>query len=277
MNASNAATAVAAPPPSRWRAILIVLLVNAVPIAGVLYYDWSATNVLILYWVESLLIAVATTLRILAHRQLTRKRGHFRVGVIGGFTVNGEPVKSGLLGEYAMIAFLFTLAHGVFVAVLAYHFNEEYPDDPRWQFSLGQLVRGVEVVAAMLGIELVADLMTIRSRSFAWIKEYAQRRMGRILVLHLAIIFGVLAMAMANSPFGVLYVLIGLKTLVDLAGVAAQGAKPADAADTPPAWTMKYADKLARDKGGAKGFLESWNAQTEKARREAIEDEEVVP
>ena len=37
-----------------------MLLVNAVPIVGVLRFGWSVTNVLVLYWFENLLIAVCT-------------------------------------------------------------------------------------------------------------------------------------------------------------------------------------------------------------------------
>jgi hypothetical protein len=273
-NVPAAAAAEAAP--SRWRAILIVLLINAVPIVGVRYYGWSATNVLVLYWFENLMIAIATSIRIVAHKALTRKRGHWRRGTIGGVTVNDKPMKSTLLGEYAVIAFVFTLAHGLFVGVLAYMFTTEHPDDPMWQFSWPQLERGIAAIGIMMGVELLADIATMRSRSFAWMKEYAQRRMSRILVLHLAIIFGTLAMAMTNSPFGVLYVLIGLKTLVDLGGVAGQGKAP-DPVAPPPAWALKFADKVGKDKGGAAGLLDQWNEQVAQAKREAIDDEKVMP
>jgi hypothetical protein len=273
-NVPAAMAAEAAPP--RWRAILIVLLINAVPIVGVRYYGWSATNVLVLYWFENLMIAIATSIRIVAHRILTRKRGHWRCGTIGGIDVNGKPMKSTLLSEYALVAFVFTLAHGIFVGVLAYMLTTEHPDDPMWRFSWTQLQRGIAAIGIMMGIELVVDIATMRSRPFAWIREYAQRRMSRILVLHLAIIFGMLAMAMTDSPFGILYVLIGLKTLVDLGGVAGQG-KAADPDAPPPAWALKFADKVGKDKGGAAGLVEHWNEQTAREKRNAIDDEKVMP
>jgi hypothetical protein len=37
------------------------------------------------------------------------------------------------------------------------------------------------------------------------------------------------------------------------------------------------ADRLARDKGGAKGLLEQWQRDRERERREAREDEETMP
>jgi hypothetical protein len=276
MATPNAAAAPIVPAPSRWRAILIVLLINAVPIVGVWYYDWSATNVFVLYWFENLLVAITTTLRIFAHRELTRKRGHWRVDESAGVTVNDKKLKTTLLGSYSLVAFVFTLAHGIFVFAIAFMLNRDHPDDPRWLFSLPQLERGVAIIAAMLGVELVVDLATIRTKSFAWIKAYADRRTGRVFVLHLAIIFGMLAMAMTNSPFGILYVLIGLKTLVDLGSVMGEGAKAPDAETPPPAWALKFADKLGKDKGGAAMMQKEWKAESERTRREAIENEEVM-
>ena len=98
----------------RWLNLLFVLAINAVPLVGVKYYDWSALTVVALYWVENLLVAVFTCARILLHRVLTRKRGHWRTGQLGT-KVNDKPSGLGLLGEYATMAFVFTLAHGIFV------------------------------------------------------------------------------------------------------------------------------------------------------------------
>lgn len=273
---NETALAVAAAPSSRWRAILVVLLVNAVPIVGVLHYGWSATNVFVLYWFENLFIAITTTLRILAHRALTRKRGHWRADTKAGVKVNDKPLKTTLLGSYSLIAFVFTFAHGIFVFAIAYMLTRDHPDDPMWQLSWPQLGRGIAIIAAMLGVELVADLATIRSKSFAWIRTYADKRTGRVFVLHLAIIFGMLAMAMTNSPFGILYVLIGLKTLVDLGSVMGDGMKEPDPDTPPPQWALKFADKLGKDKGGAALMQKQWKEEAERTRREAVENEEVM-
>jgi hypothetical protein len=253
---------------------LLVLLVNAVPIVGVLRYGWSATNVLVLFWFENLLIAIFTCLRIALHRKLTRKRGYYRGGQVG-VQVNGKTVKTGLLGEYAVMAFPFTLAHGVFVAVIALMLAQNHADDPMWQLSWVQVGRGVAIIAAMLAVEFLADLATLRSRSFAWMKDYMGRRTGRVIVLHLAIIFGMFAMAMTDSPLGILYVLLGLKTLAEVGSVLGQGAPDPDAVK-PPGWALKVVDKLGKDKGGSAAFMKEWEREQETNRRNAIEDEEVV-
>ena len=267
-----------APQPSKLGAVVLALLINAVPLAGVLYFEWSAINVLVLYWFENLLIAASTVIRLVLHRRWTRKRGYWRRSNRLGINVTNKPAEMGLIGEYAIGAFGFTIAHSIFVFGIVIIVRSNYPDQPMWQLSLEQVGRGASAIAAFLGIELVIDLLRIRGASFAAMRDYAQARMSRVFVLHLAIIFGMLAMAMSNSPMGVLYVLIGLKTGSDLLGIATRGApKLADSDTPPPAWTMKMADKLGKDRGGAAGFLKKWQAEREQARKNDVEDEKPMP
>lgn len=124
--------------------LLFVLLLNAIPLYGVFFHSWSGGTVVVLYWLENLLVAVFTCAIIALHRQLTRKRGHWRAGQLGT-KVNGKPSTRGLLGEYANLAFLFTIAHGVFVwffvSVAGPHFAEGI-DAPFWQFSAAQALHG---------------------------------------------------------------------------------------------------------------------------------------
>jgi len=273
-----APNAAGAPQPSKLGAVVLALLINAVPLIGVLYFEWSAINVLVLYWFENLMIGFCTLIRLVLHRRWTRKRGYWRHSNRLGIQVNNKPAEMGLIGEYATGTFGFTLGHGIFVGAIAMIVHQNYPDQPMWQLSWEQVFRGAMAIAAFLGIELAIDLTRIRSASFAAIRDYAQARMGRIIVLHLAIIFGMMGMAWSGSPMAVLYVLIGLKTLADLLGGATRGETKIEDSDTPPpVWTMKMADKLGKDKGGATGFLKKWEAERDQVRKNAIEDEKPMP
>ena len=259
----------------RWLNLLFVLAINAVPLVGVKYHDWSASTVVALYWVENLLVAVFTCARILLHRALTRKRGHWRTNQLG-VKVNEKPSGLGLFGEYATIAFVFTLAHGIFVGAFILIAGQNHSDNPLWAFSGEQLRRGVQWMAAAMTLEFAIDAATMRSRSFAWIKSYVGRRMGRVLVMHLTIIFGMWGMMATESPFAVLYVLIALKILWDLASSTA-GAKMSDSPAQPPAWLGKLANKVGKDQGGDAKMAADWQRNIEQAKRAAIEDEEVMP
>jgi hypothetical protein len=266
------------PQPSKLSAVMLAVLMNAVPLVGVLYFEWSAINVLVLYWFENLLIGFCTLIRLIAHRAWTRKRGYWRHSNRLGIQVDNKPAEMGLIGEYAIATFGFTLAHGVFVGAIALIVHQNYPDQAMWQLSWHQVLRGALAIAAFLGIELAVDLTRIRGASFAALRDYAQARMGRVIVLHLAIIFGMFAMAMSHSPMGILYVLIGIKTCTDLLGVATRGApKIADSDTPPPAWAMRMANKLGKDKGGAAGLQKQWQSERDQARRNAIEDEQTMP
>jgi len=249
----------------RWLNGVFVLLVNAVPLYGVKVLGWSIGTVLILYWLENLLVALFTCARIALHRALTRKAGHFR----------GGRAASGLLADYAPVALVFTLVHGIFVVAIVFIVGANRPDMAGWPFSYEQFRYGALQMLAVLALDFLVDALTMRARPFAWIKAYAGQRLGRVLILHLGIIFGMWAMFATDSPLGVLYVIIGLKTLWELAaGNAAATAAPLPA--RPPAWALKMADRIARDKGGAQKMIEDWQRSAESERRQAVEDEAVV-
>ena len=259
----------------RWINLLFVLAINAVPLVGVKYYGWSALTVVALYWVENLLVAAFTCARIALHRALTRKRGHWRTGQLGT-KVNEKPSGLGLFGEYATIAFVFTLAHGIFVGAFILIASQNHSGDPFWVISAEQLRRGVLWMSAAMTLEFIIDAATMRSRSFAWIKAYVGQRMGRVLVMHLTIIFGMWGMMATESPFAVLYVLIAIKTLWDLAS-STTSAKAADLPAQPPAWARKLADSVGKDRGGAAKMSADWQRNTEQMKHAAIEDEQVMP
>ena len=258
---------------ARMVAVGIVLVTNAIPIYGVQRLGWSATNVLVMYWLENLLVAVFTCLRVALHRGLTRKRGHWRSGQLGSSS-NGRLSKAGLLGEYATVAFVFTFAHGVFVAAIALLLASKHPGDPLWRFSWVAFRQGAQMLSLVLAAGFVADLPGLRARTFAWIKDVVQQRMGRVLILHLTIILGMAAMAATDSPLGLLYVLIGLKALWDLA-LTRVVAAPVPA--QPPRWLLKLGDRIGKGKGGATALAGQWSASLEAARRQAIEDEQAMP
>ena len=253
--------------------LLFVLLVNAVPLVGVRYYGWSASTIVVLYWCENLMSVFFTCARIALHRQLTRKRGHWRGGQLGT-KVNNKPSTAGLFGEFAVTSVIFTLAHGIFVFAFTAIAASNHPDDPLWAVSRPQLLQGLQWMAALMAVEFLIDALTIRTRSFAWIKAYVGQRMGRVIIMHLTIIFGMGAMMLTESPFAVLYVLIGLKALSDLFASNAS-AKAVDLPAQPPAWALRIA---ASQKGISQEDVKAdWACSREAMIRAAKEDEEVMP
>ena len=242
----------------RWLNLPFVLLVNAVPLYGVKYLGWSVGTVLVLYWLENLLTGAFTAARIALHRALTHKRGHWRPGVLGA-KVDGKPNRAVLLNDYIGFAIFFTLAQGLFVAAIVFVLGRDYPD---LQVSGEQLRQGAWQIQAVLGTEFVVDAPQLRSRSFAWMKAYAGQRMRRVVIIHLTIIFGIIGMAASQSPLAILYALIALKTLWDLA---------AQNTENPPAGLLRVAERIRK----AQGNDAAWQRGQAQTRSHAVEDEEV--
>ena len=258
----------------RWLHVLFALLINGVPVYGVLAEGWSAATILVLYWLENLLTAVATCLRIAVHRSWTRKRGHYHGGQLG-VVVGGKsarPIRT-FLGEYATAALVFTLAHGIFVVVLTLMLASNHPDDRRWQLSLPQLRFGVAAVAAFLGAGLAADLPSLPTWSFARLRAYAQQRLSRVLILHVTIIFGMLAIMLTESPFALLFVLVALKTLADVGGALTRS-EPLP--ERPPAWASRLSARVGPAGRAGTEFDAKWRREIEDAKHQAQEDEEPV-
>jgi hypothetical protein len=225
----------------------------------------------VLYWFENLLSVLFTSARIALHRRLTRKRGHWRAGPLGT-KVGDKPRTAGLLGEYATIALVFTLAHGVFVGAFVMIGADNHGDDSRWAFSRDQFMQGAQMMAIALVADFLVDALTMRQRSFAWIKAYVGSRMGRVIIMHLAIIFGMWGMMATESPFAVLYVLIGLKTLWD---IVATGATAKELPEEPPAWALKLgAQQHGRSIQQQRDW---WKNEVEARKRADVEDEQMVP
>ena len=94
--------------------------------------------------------------------------------------------------------------------------------------------------------------------------------------MHFVIIFGMFAMMAMDSPYAMLYVLIGFKTLWDVFASNA-AANPRQLPAEPPSWVLKTAESLGKDQGGAEKIRRDWERNREQQIRAAEEDEQVVP
>ena len=184
--------------------LLVLGLANALPIAGVLLLGWKVFPLVLLYWLENV--------------------------VVGGFNVGKlllaqpqEPAYS--VGKLFLIPFfvfhfgLFTLVHGVFVFAL---FGAK--SLPRFD-SLAKLPAAIR--AYHLGWGVLA-LVVSHGLSFYWNYfengEYRRASLpilmmqpyARLVVLHLAVLFGGWIVLTLGSPLLALLVLVALKTAADV-------------------------------------------------------------
>jgi len=253
--------------------ILRALGANGVPIGGVYGAGWSVGTGLALYWIENLMLIPVLAIVILVHRHLTHKRGHW----MGKVTITrGEGARSTtttrpgtLLQQYLATMIPFTLVHGVFVTMLVFVALPNLGGEAArldWR-ALGQGSLGL---AGVLGVGLVWDLIGISKRPFSWVESLVAHATGRMVIVHLTILFGMFALMLFHQPMGLFFVFAGLKALMDLAAIWPKS----EASAEPPAWLQKTAGKLG--KGRDADFVHRYEEDLRQAKVAAEEKEQVL-
>lgn len=255
--------------------LLIAILLNAVPLIGVWKFGWSGGTVLLLFWVESLLGHFATMYKIRRHAELTHKRGHYNYAAVDP---RGREYGN-YFAHYRQIALIFTFAHGFFLGMILFMLAMNRPDLALFHVSSGDFTLGLALVLLLVVVDLVMDLPTLGQRSFFWMENHAGKRLTRVLVMHLTLIFGMGAMAVFESPMAMLLVFLALKTLLDAATSMYKDDAPIDSGypERPPA-LLRFLDRhRAEDAAQPKESLDDYWARGRRetmARR--LRHEEVV-
>ena len=260
------------------RRLFPVLGVNAVPVAGVFLAGWDGATALSLYWWENLIGSLLIALRILVHRALTRKRGHWRLQLgleahdarVGGAPGAERPGADGarpgsFLLEFTLAACAATALHGAFLWFVVRRVLEDGP-------QADQLRQGILAVAGFQALGLLVDLYGIRDRPFSWIREQAQAGVQRVTLIHLVVIAGYWASLSPGGlgffgPFAVLKALAEVGSMLTLAGVRADP-------DEAPRWLAGTINRIAPARGD---FAAYWRERRGEERRLHAADEEVVP
>ena len=187
---------------------------NALPGFGFLALHWTGGTVLALYWIENLLGSFLVAARIDLHRRLTHKRGHYvpqKATTVVITSGSRKKTVSTMLAGFMWIAFVFTLAEGVFLGVLI----ANLPASEAIDFN--SLRFGVRIVAALLAGGFLLDLIGMRDRPFFWIHRITNAMLSRVLVLFFVVYLGVGALIFFDAPRVGLLVFVALKTFIDIA------------------------------------------------------------
>lgn len=189
--------------------LLRALGVSGVPAAGYFGAGWPIGTMLVLYWIESVLVILSVVVLAKRHRAVTSGPGRRAGG------------KDPFLGEFLGVVVVFTLGHGVFVALFAL---QVFPDliGPSARVSGRSLGVGVLSIAVFLLAGLLFDLYRLGERPFGWVRRHADQAKRRMVVTHLTIIFGAAAISATESPIAFLAVFVGLKSVADLLAILAE-------------------------------------------------------
>jgi len=262
------------------RSAIALLLANAIPLIGVLFFGWSLLTILVLFWIENGIVGFWNVPRILLARQslaeslpdmvryagfdkaesaeaaallesrMREARAQITIETSSGVrTVNPSALLLGRLGGvgHAVLAVfflihygLFWLVHGIFVFALPTFFGAASPDclgrfNPAPDFPFSPAFQAADPCVSAFGTVVwsnvaIAAVALFLSHGASFLLNYVGRReylttsparqmaapYGRVVVLHLTIILGAMAVAVVGAPIAALVVLVVLKTAFDL-------------------------------------------------------------
>ncbi|MGN7781202.1 DUF6498-containing protein [Mycolicibacterium sp. 22603] len=256
--------------------LVSTLGVIAVPVFGWFTQDWSGATTLAVYWFETVAATLFILGRIALHQRWSPKRGHFDYNAPGNedgryrYTVNGRRRRSQPLSTYmssfAVISLSFSAVHGVFLGAVLFLLNHN---------GVGHLVQvqwrsvglGCLAVCAFMTVDFLVDLTRLRDWPFRQLEEIGSQVLGRVMVVHMTLLIGFLAIAVTDAPDALFGVFVVLRTMAQLSSALPQW-KPA----RPPAWLANALDRVPNAHRGKK-FEEFW-AEEQTAERQRIEANE---
>jgi hypothetical protein len=182
---------------TNFASIAQAVLVNSITIGGVFALRWPVGTALALYWSETAL----ATLLMFALLLLWRR---------------GRPAEARgrTIGEWILAATVFSAAHFVFLLLVVGLLLPGYAASER--FDRSTFVLGLLWITIVLLVDFAVHAVTIRNASELDLQRLAETDMQRVAILHLTIVFGMMAMAIIGSPRGLFGVFAALKLLVDL-------------------------------------------------------------
>jgi hypothetical protein len=198
----------------RHLSLVLLVMVNLLPLAGVLFYDWDIAALVVLYWSENLVLGFYTLARMLV------------VSPLGGL----------FSGLFFLIHYGgFCAVHGLFIMVLLVDPEADiFPGGNHWPFFFVFIELLISVIRQVLayappewlwafsalflshGVSFLVNFLLGREREQLTVKQLMAAPYGRIVILHITIIAGAFATMALGQPIFLLVILIALKIGVDV-------------------------------------------------------------
>jgi hypothetical protein len=218
--------------------VLVGLVGNLIPLYGVLYWQWDAFQLLMLYWTETVIVAFWTILGI-------RRIPTDRLGTINVGGREKSATHNLLCGYFTLVAAMFILGHLGFLWII---FSGEWLKKVSGSSSILRelyVTDGVWLALIFMFVSAWISYLTIRPADYVRpiergrgrettpatagegsdaVGEHVGGLFVRIAIMQVAIIFGGM-LAKSYGSMAPLLIVIGCKTLID-AGIASRGSRP---------------------------------------------------
>ena len=169
-----------------------LIVSNAIPLIGVLFFGWSVSTILILYWSENVIIGFYNVIKMaLAQVETKRQLASQRYFLIGFFIVHFG---------------IFTFGHAAFVFSF---FGQENP-------SFQSLFPALLPLFISHGVSMYVHFIKNKEYERISFEDLFFQPYKRVIIMHLTIIFGAWVAIAFRLPSLVLVVLIFLKITVDI-------------------------------------------------------------
>ncbi len=233
-------------------AVVALIVANAIPLFGVLFLGWNVWTILTIYWLENGVVGFFNVLK------MARAEGTLPAGSGVVATVNGRPIAGS--GKTVLIPFfilhygLFWLVHGIFILTLpmfvAFGGSGLLDGGGGGFLDGGTPSDGGAGIASDPGAIALVLLGMFISHGISYRLNYIGRGeylrtsvvrqmaapYGRLVILHVTIILGGMAIALTGAPAAAVFVLVLLKTALDLGFHLAEHREPAiPTVSAPPA------------------------------------------
>jgi hypothetical protein len=209
----------------QYKSALVLIIANLLPLFGVIFAHWNAFDLVWLFWFENVIIGFFNILKMLTVGMFGNPPGED-----GRPTVAGTKSRRSTMVGMTVMAVFFTLHYGGFsfghgsfvVAFMA-------KDSGMHDFSLYDLYVSNVQVAIRNGLG-VAMLVLFVSHGFSFVANFLFKReysavdfvnlmvgpYARVVILHVAIVFGGFFAMALGSPWVLLLLLIFFKIALDL-------------------------------------------------------------
>jgi hypothetical protein len=190
----------------------LLIIVNIIPLIGVIFLGWNPFDLVLLYWFENVVIGVYTLLRLLIAKGETGSR--LTVTASGQELAHpfGHPL--GLAGFFSMHYGIFTLVHGIFIFA--------FFGSSTSLFNLNGLIVLLTFLVGITtshGISFLYNFLYKGEYKVYSPWHYFASPYGRIIPIHLTIIFGAMIEAsFPNTPALITFLFVGIKIAIDLYG-----------------------------------------------------------
>lgn len=205
--------------PHHKRAALIAS--NVLPLFGALFLGWTPMLILGLYWAENVVIGLINALKMLTctgHGGDSAKSDGGSPSTDAAGAPFPWPARLFLTGFFLVHYGIFTFVHGMFVLFLGEAAEQSgsgaygsLADHSPWLIGLSLLV-----MAGSHLYSFVADFLLEGLGRDADVAQIMFLPYPRMVVLHVTIIFGAMALMALGSPVFLVAILVVLKTILDL-------------------------------------------------------------